>query len=419
MNSIKQSETRSALGGASGCDAARSVGMGNEPSDWMRELRRMHRQVRRRGLKASQVIRRRAGLRAREVRTAWRALRRFGGEVATTSGVSRLRQGARLLRCVVEFGITHDDFYRYRMYRMDLSRALCFWEQTSNDLLQRELYGKLGVDVSLLLDKRKTDRRCQQAGLPIPETVADFEDGQVHWWSVPEIPCRSLFTKQTAGLKGLGARRWDYQQECGAWVDGSGRSFDQDALVRELCDQSRHGGMLLQTNLENHRDLHGLGPSALCTVRLVTIRPPEDPKIEPLIATFRMPAGGSVVDNFDAGGLASPVCMKTGSLGKAVRRALASAHLDLERHPDTGEVIAGCRLPCWPAVVDLALAAHRCFADFPAVGWDIAITADGPVLIEGNHKWAAMVIQQTGCRPLGDTEYPRHMVAWLRAAKVV
>jgi hypothetical protein len=31
--------------------------------------------------------------------------------------------------------------------------------------------------------------------------------------------------------------------------------------------------------------------------------------------------------------------------------------------------------------------AQRCFAELPTLGWDIALTGDGPVIIEANSRW--------------------------------
>ena len=49
-----------------------------------------------------------------------------------------------------------------------------------------------------------------------------------------------------------------------------------------------------------------------------------------------------------------------------------------------GAAITGTKLPQWDEVRELAARAHRAFSDRVLVGWDIAITPDGPVIVEGN-----------------------------------
>jgi hypothetical protein len=55
-----------------------------------------------------------------------------------------------------------------------------------------------------------------------------------------------------------------------------------------------------------------------------------------------------------------------------------------DKHPTTGAQIEGTRLPFWEELRSLAIRAHEAFADRVIVGWDIAIDADGPIVVEGN-----------------------------------
>ena len=55
-----------------------------------------------------------------------------------------------------------------------------------------------------------------------------------------------------------------------------------------------------------------------------------------------------------------------------------------DRHPQTGAMITGRLLPMWDEVRELVRKAHLAFRDRVVIGWDIAIMADRPRLVEGN-----------------------------------
>ena len=50
----------------------------------------------------------------------------------------------------------------------------------------------------------------------------------------------------------------------------------------------------------------------------------------------------------------------------------------------SGGTIAGRKLLYWSETIDLVQRAHAAFPDRVIIGWDVAILADGPCLVEGN-----------------------------------
>ena len=60
---------------------------------------------------------------------------------------------------------------------------------------------------------------------------------------------------------------------------------------------------------------------------------------------------------------------------------------DYTRHPASGAYLPGFQIPFWP---ELTACVRRAMDRVPGmgyVGWDIAVTPDGPELIEGNWHW--------------------------------
>ncbi len=55
-----------------------------------------------------------------------------------------------------------------------------------------------------------------------------------------------------------------------------------------------------------------------------------------------------------------------------------------EPHPDTGQPVIWFGVPRWPALCGLAREAATVFPGIRTQSWDIAVTDQGPVLLEVN-----------------------------------
>ena len=90
-----------------------------------------------------------------------------------------------------------------------------------------------------------------------------------------------------------------------------------------------------------------------------------------------------------------------------VRQAAFPNGRRVERHPDTGSRCTGITLPFWHESIELVRRAHAvAFPRFLFLGWDIALTRDGPILLETNSGWGAIFHQMLD-GPLGHTAFSR------------
>jgi len=82
------------------------------------------------------------------------------------------------------------------------------------------------------------------------------------------------------------------------------------------------------------------------------------------------------------------------------------AHLGwIDRHPDTRAQIAGRLLPMWDQVCELVRTAHAAFSDWAVIGWDVAIMADRPRLVEGNSGPDIDLVQRPLRTPFGNDRF--------------
>ena len=197
--------------------------------------------------------------------------------------------------------------------------------------------------------------------------------------------------------------------------DGRYRSHDDVALTEsQLVDRflksSKKSPYVVEERLFNHPNLPGRPDGALNTNRVLTSRPPKG-RAEFVAATFRMSTGTAIIDTSQQDVVASPIDRESGTLGTG-RRAIPLT-LPVERHPDTGDLIPGTRLPYWDEVDAMCLRAHDEFPPLVVIGWDVAITKDGPAFVEGNP------VPGNGARklwgPMGDRRLAEVLVGHMNA----
>lgn len=195
-------------------------------------------------------------------------------------------------------------------------------------------------------------------------------------------------------MTSVGSAQWWYisASDGGGWMGRGGRVRSATELLAKLAQASQmlprtHSApaprrILLQPCMSSHRDLLPLTPGGLCTLRIVTYRlPAEGARV--LVAVDKMPTGDSPADNFHFGRILAPVDLATGRLGPAIRRQ-RRVFVPVEQHPDTGAIISGHQLPYWAEAVSLAKTDLDAARDRPSIGRDMAITDNGPILVEGN-----------------------------------
>ncbi len=183
------------------------------------------------------------------------------------------------------------------------------------------------------------------------------------------------------------------------------RETDLDALRRFIRLRA-----VRQETIVQHPEMSRLFPRSVNTIRLTTLNSGGD--IVPFAAVLRMGSGEGFVDNISRGGVAVRVILPEGRLGEqGVFHKPAFHHVTA--HPDTGVVFAGFRIPFFAEALALALRAHRLMYGLFSVGWDIAITPAGPLIIEGNDNWSMPGHQIMEGRGL-KAEYLGHAAAFRR-----
>lgn len=165
----------------------------------------------------------------------------------------------------------------------------------------------------------------------------------------------------------------------------------QEASLIEIKSTFKNSKIIFQHVLQQHQDLNYLNNSSVNTIRITTVQGVSG-AINIFSSFLRLgSAENSFVDNISAGGLAVGV-NENGILDKYGFKH-KSFGTKLEKHPISNTVFEGYQLPFWAEIKELVKNAHKQFYYIQSIGWDVAVTPSGPVLVEGNDNWATCTPQ--------------------------
>jgi hypothetical protein len=243
---------------------------------------------------------------------------------------------------------------------------------------------------------------CQGFKLPVPELYAVYDRplgwtaagekvaSPSEWLKVLDGLAGDIFVKPARGSYGMGIRALSRVPE--GFRDDATDKIESLTKLLDWLVANPFQRFVIQKRLKNHKSIIGLtGSDTLQTVRVVTFL---NESGECLLAGCFMKLvtrQGVVTDNLYLSRTGNVICavdLATGSLRPAIKIALnGNVPEILDRHPRTGVRIDGFVLPNWQDVLHLVRRAALLFSPIRAIGWDVAFTPEGAVLVEGN-AWA-------------------------------
>lgn len=180
----------------------------------------------------------------------------------------------------------------------------------------------------------------------------------------------TIVTKEPVGQAGTGVHRYH-----------AAAVADWDEFHRGLLER---GELLIEEVISQHDDLAAVCPGTVNTTRVTAFFDGEKTHILAMAQKF---GRGAVSDQMTFGGFYTMLDDDGHAVGPGYD---SHAHVH-ERHPDSGFVIADFQLPMIEEVKAFIDRVARVVPQVQYVGWDIVVTPDGPVLVEGN--WGAGVYE--------------------------
>lgn len=264
----------------------------------------------------------------------------------------------------------------------------------------RNVGGVLGHNPRVLFptvdDKLRLIEVCKRVGVPTPAVYAVVSrHGDLrHLGDVLRAhPDCVLKPARGSGGRGIllltGVMENGYRRHNGdrmAFADVRRRVSDILSGLHSLG--GRPDRAMFQRRLTTHPDLERLSYRGAPDIRVLVYRG------EPAMAMLRLPTLESAGRaNLHQGGVGVGVEVETGITTRAIWHGRV-----VERHPDTGEPLAGRAVPDWPEVLRAAKTVARA-TGLGYVGIDVVPDTSGPMVLEANAR-PGLAIQTANGRGL-------------------
>jgi len=182
------------------------------------------------------------------------------------------------------------------------------------------------------------------------------------------------------------------------------------------------GEYVIEEPIRQHSEMAIINPHSINSVRIITFLC-TDRSVEFFGAMLRTSSSMLAVDNFSLGGIVIGIDMSTGKLKKEGfidfccsqeyiqkiqssdyhtvnkklvnmrKRKLVEPGRIFDRHPITKTKFYNIQIPYWNEIKKITVKAQKIFDHSKSIGWDIAISSEGPVIIEGNLSWGTAGFQ--------------------------
>lgn len=237
------------------------------------------------------------------------------------------------------------------------------------------------ADRALADDKRRTAERLAALGVPTPPLLAEIFPGTAPDLTAPPwTGTAALFVKPRSGMGGHGTMVVR-PLGGGHFTVSDGPPVSTAGLAIRLAAHARRGSLLVQPFLPPPPELADLSPHAPVGLRINTVRG-QDGVWREFSSYLRIQPPGIYATNSHGGALTVPFEAEGDRLLDGMLFVPGFA-----RHamvPWNGARVLGRPVPAVVAARSIAVRGSQAFPGLPAIGWDLLLTPEGPVVLEAN-----------------------------------
>lgn len=263
-----------------------------------------------------------------------------------------------MLYCGLRFNAGYNDYREFEFYRISNAKRATYLTRGLNNKIIKQYNDKSMFD--LFDDKARFNKEYKNY---IGREWLDLRNATLDEFKAFTDKNRTMIVKPFDGMCGKGVEK--------VVIDDN---TDIEKLYNTLKENNQ---LLVEEYIIQHNEMSRLNPSSVNSLRMFTFC--KDGEAHTLQTILKIGNNGAV-DNFYNGG------MYTFADDDGVVRIPA---IDLnddvhEKHPSTGESIIGFKIPMIEEAKKLIESAALVHPEVGYIGWDVAISVKGPLIIEGN-----------------------------------
>ncbi len=340
--------------------------------------------------------------------------------VARSTGKSAFRQGCEMLGLLVgSQRITPEEYYLYGLWRREISAPLrrSYVSDIGSTRLNSQLSPPSELNLrGLLGNKQLLGLTLRAAGFPVLDPLALFGDtvfqpgvpvlrdaSQIAAWLARDgnLPC---FGKPIVSSLGKGAASFLALSDDRSAVHlGNGATVALTTIAAEIV-ANYAAGYVFQPLIRQHPDVEAVTGRTVGGLRVVTLRTSTGAAL--LYVVQRLPAKGAMIDAANPSG-PTAVMLIDDQTGRVLRaqNLFQMVISPLDASLVTGKPFADVTLPFVPQAIAMAIDVHRMLRQPGVLGFDIALSVDGPVINEVNANPYHLLYQRAAGQGLLNADF--------------
>lgn len=319
-----------------------------------------------------------------------------GKTIAEAKSTSRISETCRIFlhRLVTGYGIDH--YLAYSLFEKPVS--IHEWRQYLDKKDFCKLLFRYNRKRSFreLEDKVAFGYACRRHNLPHPDIAftcnyssqdspfPDLSEGNIASGFSSLVP-GGYIVKTCGGSYGLNL--WSIEKTSDGDIQVHNLNQRLSAQKFATLLENTNDSYLVQKKIEAARSLRPLMPGLACgSIRIYTFLRPDGTVSLPF-SIVKITIVGAISDNFangTSGNLTAMIDMESRRIQHVVGKTANGLYREVTHHPDTGVDMRNYAVPELQQALDLGRRCALAFPEIPAVGWDIVVTEQGPVVLEGN-----------------------------------